>query len=207
MWDFFSKLVGALPPWFLVVLVAAIFVCAVWALPKLRRDKNGSMFIYYFKESLIMKYFKVLVGLFFMGFLFSCGANPHLAAKKVKTPVFLKDVNLNETADDPYFEFNFNTLLPVQDDGSFNAFIFPDLPDSYELRWAEGYVIDVPANTGHKVPGITHRSGFDTYGESVDILVVNPSLTGETHEVWITTNDLRSVTFLGLIRVYYSVAN
>jgi hypothetical protein len=46
MWDFLSKLVDALPAWFLMALVAVLLAAAAWYLPRLRRDKNGKWFIY-----------------------------------------------------------------------------------------------------------------------------------------------------------------
>ena len=46
MWDFFSKVAGALPPWFLMALIVALLAAAAWTLPRLRRDKNGRLYIY-----------------------------------------------------------------------------------------------------------------------------------------------------------------
>ena len=46
MWDFFSKLAGALPPWFLMALITFLLAAAAWTLPRLRRDKNGKWYIY-----------------------------------------------------------------------------------------------------------------------------------------------------------------
>ena len=46
MWDFFGKLVDALPVWFLIALIAALCAAAAWVLPRLRRDKNGRVYIY-----------------------------------------------------------------------------------------------------------------------------------------------------------------
>jgi hypothetical protein len=46
MWDFLSKLVDALPAWFLIALITALLAAAAWYLPRLRRDKNGRLYIY-----------------------------------------------------------------------------------------------------------------------------------------------------------------
>ena len=46
MWDFFSKLMDALPPWFLMALITFLLAAAAWTLPRLRRDKNGKWYIY-----------------------------------------------------------------------------------------------------------------------------------------------------------------
>ena len=46
MWDFLGKLVDALPAWFLVVLIVFLLAAAAWCVPRLRRDKNGRLYIY-----------------------------------------------------------------------------------------------------------------------------------------------------------------
>jgi hypothetical protein len=46
MWDFLSGLVSVFPAWFLMALVAAVLAAAAWVLPRLRRDKNGRVYIY-----------------------------------------------------------------------------------------------------------------------------------------------------------------
>jgi hypothetical protein len=46
MWDFLSKLVDALPAWFLIVLIVFLLGAAVYLLPRIRRDKNGKLYIY-----------------------------------------------------------------------------------------------------------------------------------------------------------------
>jgi hypothetical protein len=46
MWDFLSKLVEALPAWFLAALITALLAAAAWMVPRLRRDKNGKWYIY-----------------------------------------------------------------------------------------------------------------------------------------------------------------
>jgi hypothetical protein len=106
-----------------------------------------------------------------------------------------------------WFEFRIDGLSPVQDEGAFNSFLFPGIDPDTELLYAEGFVIDPPSATGHRIPGITHRAGFDTYGESVDVLVKNPLSQDEPYAVWITTNDLRAPGFAGIVRVYYRVKN
>ncbi|MDR1072814.1 MAG: hypothetical protein LBL45_03970, partial [Treponema sp.] len=79
-------------------------------------------------------------------------------------PVAVGYSALNET--EAWFEFQFDHLTPVQNAGAFNAFLFSWLDPNTEMLWAEGWVMDPGAVTGHKIPGITHRAGFDTYGES-----------------------------------------
>jgi hypothetical protein len=106
-----------------------------------------------------------------------------------------------------WFEFRIDGLSPVQDAGAFNSFLFPGIDPNTELLYAEGFVTDPPSATGHRIPGITHRAGFGTYGESVDVLVRNPVQPGEQYAVWVTTNDLRAPGFSGLVRVYYRVKN
>jgi hypothetical protein len=127
----------------------------------------------------------------------------------------LKPVADREVAGEPgfaetgsgWFEFRVNGLSPVQDGGAFNSFLFPNIDPNTELLYAEGFVTDPPSAAGHKIPGITHRAGFDTYGESVDVLVKNPLSQDEPYAVWITTNDLRAPGFAGIVRVYYTVRN
>jgi hypothetical protein len=106
-----------------------------------------------------------------------------------------------------WFEFRFDRLSPVQDAGAFNDFLFPDITTDTELLYAEGFAIDGPSATGHRIPGITHRASFTTYGESVDVLVKNPLTKDDYYAVWITTNDLRAPGWTGIVRVYYRVKN
>jgi hypothetical protein len=46
MWDFLGKLVDALPAWFLGVLIVFLLAAAAWYIPRLRRDKNGKLYVY-----------------------------------------------------------------------------------------------------------------------------------------------------------------
>jgi hypothetical protein len=142
----------------------------------------------------------------FWGLLGSCATakppelKPKEGSAKVKTVAEV-------THGDGWFEFHFDTLDPVQDDGAFNRFLFPDLDPAVQLLWAEGYAYDTVADGGKKIPSVSHRAGFTTYGESIDIMAMNPDLPGEYHEVWITTNDTRAPGYKGRVRVYYAVKN
>jgi hypothetical protein len=46
MWDFLSRLVEALPAWFLIALIVLLLGAAAWVLPRLRRDKNGRLYVF-----------------------------------------------------------------------------------------------------------------------------------------------------------------
>jgi hypothetical protein len=46
MWEFFGKVIESLPPWFLMTLIVFLAVSAVYFLPRLRRDKNGKLYLF-----------------------------------------------------------------------------------------------------------------------------------------------------------------
>jgi hypothetical protein len=46
MWEFFGKLVDSLPPWFLMALIVFLVGAALYLLPRLRRDKNGRLYLF-----------------------------------------------------------------------------------------------------------------------------------------------------------------
>ena len=46
MWEFFGRVVDALPPWFLSVLIVFLLGLAAYVVPRLRRDKQGRWYIY-----------------------------------------------------------------------------------------------------------------------------------------------------------------
>jgi hypothetical protein len=46
MWEFLIRLVEALPVWFLAALIVFLLGAAAWILPRLRRDKNGRLYVF-----------------------------------------------------------------------------------------------------------------------------------------------------------------
>jgi hypothetical protein len=46
MWDFFGKVVETLPSWFVMTLIAFVIVAALCLLPRVRRDKNGKLYLF-----------------------------------------------------------------------------------------------------------------------------------------------------------------
>jgi hypothetical protein len=46
MWEFFSKVVETLPPWFVMALIVFLLGAAAYALPRLRRDKDGKFYLF-----------------------------------------------------------------------------------------------------------------------------------------------------------------
>jgi hypothetical protein len=46
MWEFFGKVVDSLPPWFLMALIVFFIAAALYLLPRLRRDKNGRLYLF-----------------------------------------------------------------------------------------------------------------------------------------------------------------
>jgi hypothetical protein len=46
MWEFFGKVIESLPQWFLIALIVFLSGAALYLLPRIRRDKNGKMYIY-----------------------------------------------------------------------------------------------------------------------------------------------------------------
>jgi hypothetical protein len=46
MWEFFGKVVDSLPPWFLMLLIVFLLGAALYLLPRVRRDKNGKLYLF-----------------------------------------------------------------------------------------------------------------------------------------------------------------
>jgi hypothetical protein len=46
MWEFFGKVVESLPPWFLMALIVFLLGTALYLLPRVRRDKNGKLYLF-----------------------------------------------------------------------------------------------------------------------------------------------------------------
>jgi hypothetical protein len=46
MWEFFGKVVDSLPPWFLMALIVFLVSVAFYLLPRVRRDKKGSLYLF-----------------------------------------------------------------------------------------------------------------------------------------------------------------
>jgi hypothetical protein len=46
MWEFFGKIVESLPPWFLMALIVFLLGTAICLLPRVRRDKNGKLYLF-----------------------------------------------------------------------------------------------------------------------------------------------------------------
>jgi hypothetical protein len=46
MWDFFGKVIETLPPWFVMALIVFLVVAALCLLPRVRRDKNGRLYLF-----------------------------------------------------------------------------------------------------------------------------------------------------------------
>ena len=46
MWEFFGKVVDSLPSWFLMALIIFLLGTALYLLPRVRRDKNGKLYLF-----------------------------------------------------------------------------------------------------------------------------------------------------------------
>jgi hypothetical protein len=46
MWDFLGTVVKTLPPWFVMALIVFLVVAAICLLPRVRRDKNGRLYLF-----------------------------------------------------------------------------------------------------------------------------------------------------------------
>jgi hypothetical protein len=46
MWDFFKAVVQGLPGWFVMLLTTAVFTVGIYFLPRMRRDKQGRLYIH-----------------------------------------------------------------------------------------------------------------------------------------------------------------
>jgi hypothetical protein len=46
MWDFLGTVVKTLPPWFVMALIVFLVVAALCLLPRVRRDKNGKLYLF-----------------------------------------------------------------------------------------------------------------------------------------------------------------
>jgi hypothetical protein len=46
MWDFLGAVVKTLPPWFVMALIVFLVVAALCLLPRVRRDKNGKLYLF-----------------------------------------------------------------------------------------------------------------------------------------------------------------
>jgi hypothetical protein len=46
MWDFFGAVIKTLPPWFVMALIVFLVVAALCLLPRVRRDKNGKLYLF-----------------------------------------------------------------------------------------------------------------------------------------------------------------
>ncbi|MDR1531654.1 MAG: hypothetical protein LBS62_05645 [Clostridiales bacterium] len=46
MWDFLGTVVKALPPWFVMALIVFLAAAALCLLPRVRRDKNGKLYLF-----------------------------------------------------------------------------------------------------------------------------------------------------------------
>jgi hypothetical protein len=46
MWDFLGRVVETLPPWFVMALIVFLVAAALCLLPRVRRDKNGKLYLF-----------------------------------------------------------------------------------------------------------------------------------------------------------------
>jgi hypothetical protein len=46
MWDFLGTVIKALPPWFVMALIVFLAAAALCLLPRVRRDKNGKLYLF-----------------------------------------------------------------------------------------------------------------------------------------------------------------
>jgi hypothetical protein len=46
MWDFLGKVIETFPSWFLMALIVFLVGAAVYLLPRVRRDKNGRLYLF-----------------------------------------------------------------------------------------------------------------------------------------------------------------
>jgi hypothetical protein len=46
MWDFLGTVVKTLPSWFVMALIVFLVVAAIYLLPRVRRDKNGKLYLF-----------------------------------------------------------------------------------------------------------------------------------------------------------------
>jgi hypothetical protein len=46
MWEFLGKVLETLPSWFVMALIVFLAGAALYILPRLRRDKNGKLYLY-----------------------------------------------------------------------------------------------------------------------------------------------------------------
>jgi hypothetical protein len=46
VWDFFGRVLETLPPWFVMALIVFLLGAALYMLPRVRRDKNGKLYLY-----------------------------------------------------------------------------------------------------------------------------------------------------------------
>jgi hypothetical protein len=155
-------------------------------------------------------FLSVLLSVFLLFSFTGCGSVPASQLKAVKAAeAFPVTYNHKEASGTGlgYFTFQVKNLLPVQDEGAFNAFLFPDLPSDFRLVYAQGYLVNAENSIGSIIPYTYHRGGFDTTGNAVDILVVNPTVSNKIYQVWITTNDERIYSMEGEVTVYYRQVN